>query len=196
MELSTKQPAYEKPEGSEAAELLVVEEIALLDVVADELALETALVVGKMLEDEATVLDVVADELASDAALVVEVALEDVLEIELAELVVSDCALDVMDAGSLVRLLADEAGDEVTKDDELPGLLGVDDAGVELEVSAELLAEVDMEPLVVAGTPLLVEEDIASLEVVEADNDEEELVIKLAPKMWFSLIAGPTELLR
>lgn len=191
-----KQPAYEKPEGSDAAELLVDDEVAPLDVVADELALEAALVVEKMLEDEAAVLGVVADGLALDAALVVEVVLEDALEIELAELVGSDCALDVRDAGSLVRLLADEVIDEETKDDELLRSPEVDDAGVELDVSAELLAEVDMEPLAVADTLLLVEEDVPSLKVAEADNDEEELVTNFAPQMWFSLITGPTELLR
>lgn len=86
--------------------------------------------------------------------------------------------------------------DDEAKVDELLRSPDVDDAGVELEVSEELVAEVDMELLVALERLLLVEEDAASLEVTEADSEEEELVTSFAPQMWFSLIAGPTELLR
>lgn len=147
-------------------------------------------------------LDAVEDEL--EATLMGEEVLDfEVASEMLVEDVEEDCAPDVDDSNALVGLvivlLVDGTSlvdDDEAKVDELLRSPDVDDAGVELEVSEELVAEVDMELLVALERLLLVEEDAASLEVTEADSEEEELVTSFAPQMWFSLIAGPTELLR
>lgn len=104
-----KQPAYEKPEGSDAAELLTVDEETVVELLVDELLTRVERVVGEEAEVDDSEVLTGADELLDDE--------EEEVVLEADEL-------------SSVLLLLDTEEDSVLEADVVDWELLLDDTGV------------------------------------------------------------------
>ena len=116
-----KQPAYEKPEGSDAAELLTVDEETVVELLVDELLTKVERVVGEEAEVDDSELLTGADELLNDE--------EEEVVLEVDEL-------------SSVLLLLDTEEDSVLEADVVAWELLLDDTSVvDWEVADERLSD-------------------------------------------------------
>ena len=116
-----KQPAYEKPEGSDAAELLTVDEETVVELLVDELLTKVERVVGEEAEVDDSEVLTGADELLDDEE--------------------EEVVLEADELGS-VLLLLDTEEDSVLEADVVAWELLLDDTSVvDWEVADERLSD-------------------------------------------------------